>query len=91
MSDIHITREHNFDMDTARSKIDGLKDRLVNTLGFNTEWQGNDLTFSGKGSSGAIKLQENSVEVTMKLGMFLKPMKGRIEEGIQQGIDEALA
>lgn len=91
MSDINIKRSHNLDIDTARSKLDDLKQKLDNKFGFDTSWDGSELNFNGKGTTGQIRLQSDSVEVDMKLGMLLKPLKGKIAQSIEQGLDKALA
>jgi putative polyhydroxyalkanoate system protein len=53
-------------------------------------WQGNSLIFRRSGASGAVHLRDGYVELKIKLGILLAPMKAKIEGRILQHIPEAM-
>lgn len=92
MANIHIKRNHNLDRAAARAKVEELAKSLQDKLGANYHWDGDCLRFTRTGASGFIDVsREGEVEVDVKLGLVLRPMKGMIENSINEGFDTALA
>ena len=92
MANIHIKRKHNLNRADARIKVEELAKTLQGQLGTDYHWDGDCLCFKRTGASGVIDVsREGMVEVDVKLGLVLRPMKGRIESSIHEGFDAALA
>ena len=91
MANIHIQREHNLTRSDAKAKVEELAKDLQDKLGANYHWEGDCLRFQRSGASGFIDVKDGLVEVNVKLGLMLTPMKGMIESSIQEGFDVALA
>jgi len=91
MSTIHIKQPHQLTRDDAKQRVEQIARELRSKLGVDYQWQGNSLQFKRSGASGAIDCGDDFVEVNVKLGMLLTPMKGQIEESIKKNIESHLA
>ena len=63
---------------------------LKKKLNADYAWKGNALQFKRSGASGSIELSDESIELNIKLGMLLSPLKGKIEDTIRRDIDSKL-
>jgi putative polyhydroxyalkanoate system protein len=91
MSKIHVAREHHLGLDAARAEVERIAARVRDEYGAEYEWDGDVLHFKRSGISGEIAVAEDSMDLTIKLGLLLTPMKPQIEERLTRKIDEALA
>lgn len=91
MTTIHITRSHQLDQDTVRNKVQELADLLGDKLSADYKWQEDRLVFNRSGASGFVRLGNHELEVEVKLGMLLRPLKGTIEKSITDYLDQRLS
>lgn len=91
MTIIHIIRAHQLDQETVRAKVQELADSLVKKLSAEYQWNNDRLVFKRSGASGFVRLGDQEVEVEIKLGMLLTPLKGNIEKTITEYLDQRLA
>jgi len=91
MSKIHVAREHHLGLDAARAEVERIAARVRDEYGAEYEWDGDVLHFKRTGISGEIAVAEDSMDLRIKLGLLLTPMKPQIEERLTRKIDEALA
>ncbi len=88
MAAIHIKREHNLSRQQAREKIEELALSLKGDFNVKHKWDGDDvLRFETRGASGVIALDDKNVDIKVKLGMLLTPMKGKIEQALLVKLD----
>ena len=87
MALIHIKREHGLSLEQARQKVEDLAQSLEEEFKVEHSWDGNVLRFKRTGATGAVGVGEKSVEVKIKLGMVLVPMKSKIERAINESLD----
>jgi len=90
MNKIHIKRQHNLGRDQIRDRVDEIANTLKKELQAECAWKSDSLCFERPGASGSIDVSKDHVELNMKLGVLLTPMKGIIEKAIQKRIDEVL-
>jgi len=90
MAKIHVTREHQIGLDAARAEVERIAQRIQDEYGADYCWEGDTLEFSRPGVSGHIVVTDNSIDLSIKLGLLLAPMKHQIEERIVAKIDRAL-
>jgi len=91
MAKIHITREHQLDRESARAEIERVAQRMQEEYGADYCWQDDDtLEFSRSGVSGQITVSDDVIDLTIKLGLLLAPMKHQIEQRIVAKIDRAI-
>ncbi|MGD8842156.1 MAG: polyhydroxyalkanoic acid system family protein [Gammaproteobacteria bacterium] len=90
MAIIHIKRSHSLPPDAARAQVEKIARELKTRLNADYIWDGDSLKFSRVGASGAIVLGDGYIDLRLKLGLALSPMKGKIEKTILERIDDAL-
>lgn len=88
MALIHIKREHHLTREQARARVDEIARRLEDEFKVEHEWDDNVLRFKRRGASGVIGVGANDVEIKIKLGALLAPMKGKIEGAVLETLDE---
>lgn len=90
MATIHITRSHQLDQETVRSKVQELANILAEKLSAEYQWEQDRLVFRRSGANGFIRIGDQELEVEIKLAMMLSPLKGMIEKTISEHLDQQL-
>lgn len=90
MAKIDIERPHSMGMTRVRAVIDDFALSLQEQFGLTNHWQGEVLHFSGSGVNGAITISASAVRVTAQLGLFLSPLRGKIDQDIRNKLDRYL-
>ena len=86
MSNIHIKYPHNMMREDAQKRVEEIAEGLKKEYKMDYGWKGNQLNFRRSGASGSLKLGDASIELNIKLGMLLTPMKGKIEDSIRKSL-----
>jgi len=86
MATIHIKQAHKLSQEDAKQRVERIAKDLQEKLSVDYHWKDDLLQFKRSGASGNIRLGNGFVEVKIKLGMLLAPMKGRIETSIKENI-----
>lgn len=87
---IHITKSHQLDQQAVRDNVQDLADMLVEKLAADYRWEKDRLVFKRSGASGFVRIGDQEVEVQVKLGMLLTPLKGTIEKSIKDYLEQRL-
>jgi putative polyhydroxyalkanoate system protein len=90
MSTIRKIRKHNMDEPQIRAHIEELAKRFSEQAGIRYHWQGNQVNVERSGAQGYIRINTGELEVELKLGMLLRPLKGKIEQMIDEYLDQHL-
>lgn len=90
MATIDIKRAHNLGKDKAREVAQTVADRLKEKLDIKYRWDGDTLKFDRTGASGTIACTATEVRVQVDLNLMLRPMKGKVEEKVNQYLNEYL-
>ena len=91
MASIKITRNHSLAHDDVVKAVQKLADELSEKLDADYDWEGDNLSFKRSGASGKISIGKQDLEVDIKLSMLLTPLKGKIEQTVNDYLDEHLA
>ncbi|WP_428309842.1 polyhydroxyalkanoic acid system family protein [Hydrocarboniphaga sp.] len=91
MADIDITRAHGKSVAETKKIVDALIGKMAKDFDLKHNWEGDTLKFERSGLSGQMAITEQDLHITAKLGMLLKPMKGRIEKELTAALDRKLA
>ncbi len=91
MARIHLQRKHNLARTEARARVEAIASKLSTTLNAKYAWEGDALRFTRSGASGSINIGDDLIEVEVRLGLLLTPMKGAIENAIRDNVDAALS
>lgn len=90
MALINIQRRHELDEERIREQIEALAQEFAQQVGIRYQWQGGQLNLERSGASGYIRMNPGMLEIHLKLGMLLSPMKGKIEQTIVEYLDRHL-
>jgi hypothetical protein len=91
MSKIHIERECHLPREELLRHIDQLADKLKDSLEVEYVRHERGLTFTRKGASGYILVDEGNIEVEIALGIVFKPFRKRIEHTVLDYLDDYFA
>lgn len=91
MASIKIKRKHSLAHDEVVKAVQKLADELCEKLDADYEWEGDSLSFKRSGASGKVCVGKRDLEVDIKLSMLLTPLKGKIEQTVNDYLDENLA
>ena len=91
MARIHVKKPHRLEPEPLRAGVEKLAERLARELSFSYSWHGDRLEFKRSGANGFIALGDDYLELDIKLGMLLSPLKPTIEDKINDYLDRALA
>jgi len=90
MSQIQIRKRHGLDQARARVTAEKLAATLASEYRADYHWQDDELKFSSPGVEGELHVGEDEVEINVRLGMLLRPLRGKIENGILSRLDAIL-
>ncbi|MBT8108906.1 MAG: polyhydroxyalkanoic acid system family protein [Gammaproteobacteria bacterium] len=86
-----IHRRHKLGLEEARNRADKIAADLQQQFSMRSRWQGDVLKVKGNGVKGQLLVDEENLELDVKLGLALKLMEGPIRAAIEATIDEELA
>ena len=96
MSDISVKRAHGMGLEEAQGKVDEVIEaiqsefsNLVNSIDWNADKTAAKV--KGKGFSGDFKVDDTNVGIDIDLSLFAKPLKGKVQEKIEQRMDDIFA
>ncbi len=88
---MRIRRSHNLGMEEARNRADRIAADLQQQFSLRSNWKGDALHVRGNGVIGQLKVDEQNIELNVRLGLALKLMEGPIRSAIEKMVDEELA
>lgn len=91
MSVVRISRDHTQGIESARSHADQIVDQLSEKFGINYRWDGDTVNFKGAGAKGFMSISSTHVELKIELSFMLRPFKSRIEQEVNQNLDDFCA
>jgi len=91
MADIEVTRQHNLGRDEARRTAEEVAENLKERLKADYRWDGDHLRFKRSGAEGFLHVTDEVIEISVKLGIMFRPMRGLIEGKIVEFLDKRLA
>lgn len=91
MVSIHVTRQHQAGLALARAEVERIARRAREDHGADYAWDGDTLRFSHLGVVGHIAVSATAIDLRVRLGLVLAPLKTQIESVLVEKIDRALA
>ncbi len=88
---MRIRRRHNLGLEEARNRADRIAADLQRQFSLRSNWNGDALHVQGTGVKGQLHVDEENIELVVRLGLALKLMEGPIRSAIETMIDEELA
>ena len=90
MSTIHIRKAHNLGYARARRAAERLAREIETRFHASHRWDKDDLWLSRRGVEGRIHIADDAVEVRIKLGMPMRPLKGTIQDSVEKRLSRLL-
>ena len=87
---MRIRRSHRLGSEEARRRANEIAAHLGRQYSLTSKWQGDRLVVRGNGVNGYLHVEDDSIELEIKLGFALKFMEGPIRSAIENTIDEHL-
>jgi putative polyhydroxyalkanoate system protein len=92
MAKLSIEQAHALPLDEVKKRLEEVANRLSAKYGIDAKWTGDrEALLKRTGVTGTIKLLDNKVTVLLDLSFALIPVKGKIQERIEQELKSALA
>lgn len=89
MSKISLSRPHALPRQTLKDRLNALGSKLKEKYSADTSWvDENTMKVKGSGVDGDLRIDADKVDVNIKIGMLLSPLKGKIEESLGQELDK---
>lgn len=83
-----IRRDHTLGSEEAKRRVEKVAAEIGSQFNLKSGWEGEDLRFYGSGVDGHIAVDDDSVEVRVKLGFALLMLREPIRIAIENSIDE---
>lgn len=91
MAVINLTRTHQLSLEEITLRVNSVVSKLEQKLDVKSEWENNKtLQFRRKGASGSIEISTNSVDISVRLGMMFRALKGVIQKELEEVLDKQL-
>ena len=90
MADIQIRRHHKLGLEEARRAAEEIAENLKERLKAAYHWDGEHLRFKRRGAEGYLWVTDDVIEINIKLGLMLRPMKSLIEGKVVDFLDRKL-
>mgnify|MGYP001067292743 CR=1 FL=1 len=90
MASITIHRRHSLGLEQARGLVGELAQSLEEDLNATWRWQGDELRFERAGASGLVRIADDLLDVEVKLGVLLRPLRATIAAQINERLDSLL-
>jgi putative polyhydroxyalkanoate system protein len=91
MSDINLVRPHSLSIAKAKALVQRAADGLATEYDLESEWHGNTLRFQRSGVEGQMLVTDSEIELSVTLGLLMKPFKGKFVDCIERDLDKLLA
>ena len=88
---MRIRRSHHLGLEEAKNRANHIAETLGRQFSLTSSWRGDHLEVRGNGVNGYLLVEEDSLEIEVKLGFALKLMEVPIRTAIENTIDEELA
>ena len=96
MADISVRRNHGLSLEEAQSKIDQVVEdiqREFSSLVDSIDWNSDktQAKVKGKGFKGDFSVSEEEVGIDIDLSMFARPLKGKVQQKIEERMEQYFA
>jgi putative polyhydroxyalkanoate system protein len=88
---MRIRRSHHLGLAEAKLRAEKIAAYLEKQYAMRWSWHGDHMHVQGNGVNGQLMVEEEALELNVRLGFALKLMEGPIRSAIEQAIDKELA
>ncbi|GLP95883.1 polyhydroxyalkanoic acid system family protein [Paraferrimonas sedimenticola] len=91
MAQINIQRSHRLEAQQLRDLSEQMAHSLQTRYQLDWYWRGEQLHFERSGAKGVLTAAADSLNITLKLGLFYRPLAAQIQRAIEDKLDEMLS
>lgn len=92
MSAFRLKKAHSMSREELRDTARALADRLESQHGLQARWHGEDVVaITGSGLDGCLSINDDEIEISVKLGLLVSAFKGKLQAEIQRYLDENIS
>ncbi len=91
MSKIQIERQIPSSPEEIKQRIVAIEPKLSDKYSISLAWNDMQANLKGPGVNGEVYIDGNNVKLEIKLGLMLRPLAGKIKEGLERSLDKALS
>ena len=84
MADIRVERRHTIGKEAAKAAAVRIAERMQEKAQVKYQVKGDTIEFSRTGAHGRIVVGEDTVSAEVTLGLLMKPMRGLVEQKIEE-------
>lgn len=88
---IRIQHDHELGLEEAKLRVDRIRSDVQAQYGLTSAWDEYQLKFTGAGVDGHIRVDEDQVQVDVRLGFTMMLMESMIRSHIADAMDKHLA
>ena len=88
MAGFKLSKSHSMCPEELREAAQGLAENLEREHGVRSHWEGDTVRIKGSGVDGKLSIGEDTVEVSVMLGMLASAFKGVLKKEVQRYLDE---
>lgn len=88
MAHFKIRRRYTMPRGEVREAARELASRIEREYGLRARWRGDSVTMTGRGVDGTMSLDDEEIEVSVKLGMLASLFESRLKKEVQRYLDE---
>lgn len=87
MGTITLSRQYTMPQEEIRAGIENMGSELSEWLDVEYRWDINEVHFKRTGASGIIKISDDELQLTLKLGLMYKPFEKKIKSQIMEFVE----
>ena len=88
MAGFKLSKSHSMCKEELREAAQGLAESLEQQHGVRSRWDGDTVRIKGSGVDGKLSIGEDTVEVSVMLGLLASAFKGVLQKEVQRYLDE---
>jgi putative polyhydroxyalkanoate system protein len=90
MGSIQIKKQHHLGRTEAHRRVEALEPELKHKYGVHLDWHGDRADVTASRLSGQLVIDDSQLWVSLKVGLALVPLQGRIRSALERQLERAL-
>ncbi len=88
MPGFRLSKPYTMPRDELREAAEGLALQLERQHGVRSRWEGDTVSIKGAGVDGTLSIEDNVVDVSVKLSLLASAFQGVLKAEVQRYLDE---
>ncbi|MFV0477581.1 MAG: polyhydroxyalkanoic acid system family protein [Parahaliea sp.] len=88
MAGFQLSKPYTMPREELREAAQGLARQLEKQHGVRSSWQGDTVSIKGSGVDGKLSIEDDVVDVSVRLGLLASAFQGMLKAEVQRYLDE---